>query len=393
MTPVTEASSSSTASTTKPTTTAPSGKKRGRPAKSRPSESTDATDTVDTKRPKNFHDGNAPGAVSQQEPLNRDADDDAASDTETNDGSDDDENDVLDEFTAGALIVPSTTVPKPDFGDSEHMWFQTTQVAHMSTLFKALSSLLSQSCVVLFSPNGWRITSMNAPHTAMVVLRVTNHTMVEGLYECNFNYRITLPIEEFSNRLKMRRRAEVMSMSLQGTKPDTMRLEFSSGKRTTEMDLLLRNDEDDQADMPKLEYHSQIDIPAESFREDLTCVRSDTLINDVTFTKTSRRFTITVKTGYGPIRTHYVYSDDGGDSAQYKRYEAADISVDDNDAVVSEATFSLNELIAFTGVTKAAKYVQLFMPEEGAEILMIKYSLAALGEVSFFLAPKIVDSE
>lgn len=315
------------------------------------------------------------------------SDDDAESDS-------DDENTVLDEFTSGALIVPSqATLMKPDFGDEEHMWFQTTQVAHMATLFKTLSSLLSQSCVVFFSPNGWRITAMNASRTALVMLRVTNHTMIEGLYECNYNYRITLPIDAFAERLKMRRRAEVLSMSLQGKSPDEIRLEFASGNRTTNMPLLLRNDYEDQTEMLNLEYHSQIDIPADLFRDDLMSFRGDSLVSDVTLTKTSRRFTITAQTGYGPIHTHYVYSDYGDEAARYKRFNGDSATPDDDDNVVTEATFSLNELIAFTGVTKASKYVQIFMPEGEMKVLMLKYSLAALGEVSFVLAPKISNND
>jgi len=328
------------------------------------------------------------------------------SDADSSTDNSDDENQVLAAFRGGPRAAPAIcTIPKPDFGDQHHMWFQTTQVGHMATLFKALSGLLSGGANVIFAPGGWRITAMNSKHTALISLRVTEQTMEEGIYECNYNYRISVPIDELAARIRMCRRFEVMTMELRGEQPKDLRMVFSCGRRVTEMDLQLRQPDDVHVDTPTLTYHSQVDLPAEELREVVNSVKSDTLITDVEFTKYPRKFTVTVQTVHGPIHTHFL-PDSSADSVRFLRaantpeggLQEEPVSADatSSTTVVSKSTFALKEIIGFSGVTRASKWVRINMPELEAEQqlpLRMAYDVAALGHISFLLAPKFDDDD
>lgn len=328
---------------------------------------------------------------------------DAASASSDEGSSDESESKPLAAFTAPARPYPSavTTLAKPSFGDDEkHMWFQTTQVGHMATLFKCLSKLLPSSASVVFAPGGFRIVSMNSKKTALLYLRITEQTMEEGLYDCNFSYRVSLPVDEVASRIRMFRRTEVMSLTLRGQRPDTIRMDFCVGHRNTDIELRLRQPDDVHLEIPKQVYHTQVDLPAEEFREVISSVKSDNLITDITFTKHPRKFTITVSTINGKINTHFT-ADNSPDSVKfYCSGEGADEPTEEqttDDEAPHEtlrATFPIAEMIALTEVTRAAKWVNINMPEpNGAQVLKISYSLAALGELSFYLSQKLDAAE
>lgn len=322
-----------------------------------------------------------------------------AIDSDSGDDSSDDDQ-VFIGFHPGARPAANSlaTLPRPKFEEGEHyMWFQTTQVGHIAKIFKCLTKLLSRQANVVFAPGGWRIVSVNHSHTAIIYLRITEQTMDEGLYDCNYSFRISLPIDAIASRMRGLRRSEVMAFTLTGKKPDTIRLDFSAGHRRTDVELRLREPDEEHLEVPTQVYHTQVDLPAEEFREVINSLKSDNLITDITFTKHPNKFTITVSTITGKINTHF-FPDNSHDSVRFTNSggntNAADAE-DGADGPVLTATFPIGEIIAFTEVTPAAKWVSINMPEpDGPHVLKVSYSLAALGEMAFYLSQKLnVDDE
>lgn len=302
-------------------------------------------------------------------------------------------------------------IPKPDFKGNKHMFFQTTQVNHMSVLFKCLRKLLTSAEVVFFA-EGWRIVATNSSKTALICLRVTEHTLDEGIYECGATYGISVNIDEISHRIGICRKADVMTWSLQGDPqddpPDVLNMMFSQDGTLADMALQLRVPDTLAASMPDIEYNSKWDLPAEKFKDRIHALKGDTLIETITFKQYGgKRFTLSAESQYGPINFHFF--SDGVAVKYFERDEktgtlvpALTVAGDDptltaeEEAAVVKYSFPINEMMSFTAITKACKWVRLSMPEtrmvdgfDKPKPLKLSYSIAALGEISFYLAPKI----
>lgn len=378
-------------------------RKRGRPAGST------TTATATKKRTQNVSSKTTSSEVFSDADDSEDSTNDQRSDDEGQQRQPElvpDKEESYEDRVLAVFNAPRTnsllSIPRPDFADKPHMWFETTQVSHIATVFKCLRKLLNQANVT-FAPGGWRIRSTNTTKTALLYLRVTEQTLEDGIYDCNHNYRIRLPIDEFCARLRMFRRSDVMAFSLEGTDPENIKLNFSGGSRHSDITLRLRQPDDESLTIPPKVFHTQVDLPAEELREVVNSVKSsDNLITDVTFTKHPDKFTITVHTIDGDINTHF-QSDNTPDSARFYsadmsaggRFVPVDVDGTPNENSVLTATFPLTEIIAFTEVTRASKWVQINMPEphNGLHVLKMSYSLAALGEMSFYLSSKVQDDE
>jgi hypothetical protein len=332
------------------------------------------------------------------------------------DYADDDESsgdgDIIQPFisTGGSHDVIVRPIPKPEFKGEQHMWFQTTQVTHMATLFKCLSRLLTSS-EIMFYPEGWRILAVNSKQSALISLRVTEHTLEEGIYDCDATYRICVDLEELSHRISICRKADIMTICLRGDpqlqRPQHLSMNFSSDNTLTDMQLKLRTPEPMCPSLPEIDYHSKWDLPAEKFKEKIHALKGDTLITVITFKQyAGKRFTMSVESKHGPINMHF-FADDTNvkffeQSSDSKSLlptsnNAEDLTEEDEKNCI-KYSFALNEILGFTTITKAAKWVRLCMPEDRVidgvsqpKPLKMTYSIAALGEISFYLAPKIED--
>lgn len=268
-----------------------------------------------------------------------------------------------------------------------HMWFQTTQVEHLYTITQCLRSLLTNTEIV-FSPHGMRIANPDPTHICFVDLRITVDTLEEGIYICNHDYRIAVDMDEFGNHMKMAKRDEFLVYELRGADPDYLHLRTFQDTRIGNQAIRLNNPEEDHSVIPPLQYRNQISMLSNEFKDVINLFKTDSTIKHVTLEKTPLKFSIKAENMRGTFC--YDYYADEDETVRIQN------DPDDKDAVLS-GKFSLNKLINFARVTKATKYVNINLPEltedgETTKPLRIKYDLAALGDITFLLAP-YVDAE
>lgn len=333
------------------------------------------------------------GRLAQPVPARNHADARSSRSDADDDGDDDRSDDaVLPEFRSGYdqdRVVPlaECPIPKPSF-DGAYMWFQTTQVNHMWTILSCLRALLSVA-EIKFTETGIRMNAVDNTHVCMVSLHITNDTLEEGIYECNHNYCVAVDIDEWAKRLKMGKGDEYMTMSLDGPDPDSLDIKFALRQRMGRMPLSLNTPLDDRFNIPPLVYRNQVDMLSAEFKEAIGHFKSDSDIQRVTFIKTRSVFTISVRTLKGPIE--YSWGAQERDTIRFR-------DTDDNETTL-RATFILSKVINATKVTKATKWVNINMPEppsDGASNglpLKISYTLAALGDISFYVAPTVDDDD
>ena len=325
--------------------------------------------------------------------------------TDSGDEEDSDEG-IIEQFKEGgalALVVQNaqSLLEVPDFGQEQHMCFQTTQVAHMATLFKCLSNLLTRA-EIIFHESGWRIVAKNSNKTAIVYLRVSEQTLAGGTYECNSQYRISVPLDDISHRMKIGRKADVMCFYLSGENPDKLFMKFSTSGRITEADLILCDPETEHPVIPPVVYYNQVDLPAAAFKEIVNEVKSDSGIHEITFIKYRHKFVIQVGADQGPIRFKFG-AENTEDSAKFfsgndEGLQEVKETAQEGEEKPLKSTFSLQEIINFTAISKTSKWVSLNMPEpdENGQItkaLKISYTIAALAKISFYLVSKDEDDD
>lgn len=267
------------------------------------------------------------------------------------------------------------------------MWFQTTQVEHMYTITQCLRTLLTNTEIV-FSPHGMRIANPDPTHICFVDLRITVDTLEEGIYICNHDYRIAMDMDEFGNLMKMAKCDEFLVYELRGPDPDYMQMRTFQDTRIGNHGIRLNDVDESHSVIPSLSYNNQVIMLSSEFKHAINLFKTDSTIKHITLEKTSTRFSIKAKN----MRSTFCY-DYYADVDETVRIQN---DPDDLDAVLS-GKFSLNKLINFARVTKATKYVSINLPEmcddgETTKPLRIKYDLAALGDITFLLAP-YVDEE
>lgn len=330
-------------------------------------------------------------------------------DSDDDDDNDDDDDDDLDMTFTNALAKSrvSQVLSVPDFGGKPHMWFQTTQVAHMATLFKTLEKMLENTEIV-FHPEGWRILAVTASRSVMISLRVTEHTLDEGIYDCNAIYPIAISVADFSFRIRMFRRYHSMSLSIEVPPDDVnhINMRFCQGtEQIADAKLVTRERSDEQMHCPPMMYRNQIDLPADAFKDVINSFKNDSFISAVTFTKTRDKFTVSVVRESGRIAVSFKPDANSDDATRFftaKTNDDGETVLTQQDAAMlaadtsaeCSATFIMSDIVAITTVAKAAKWVSLNMPEHnenGQKPLKITYSIAALGELSFYVSEKTPD--
>lgn len=382
-------SSSSTTTTTTPVTTAVK-RGRGRPPKSAVADDDDDRSFI-----------LPPRSAKKQRRSNDDSSDDES--------SDEDDEVLLTSFSNTRALVPVAQVLTIPTFAGKHMWFQTTQVAHMATLFKTLEKMMDAAEIV-FHPEGWRIIALNGKRTGLISLRVTEHTLDEGIYECDTMYRVFVSMQDLSFHLRMFRRYHAMSICIEGQEHDVdeIRLRFTQGtEQDAEARMKCREPEIDQIRCPPITYFNQVDLPADAFKEVINSFKNDNMITEVTFKKTADRFTISVMRDRLPISVSFkpdISSPDAprffsaktnadGQTVLTQQDTANPVAASEHDKAERSATFHMSEIVAITTITKASKWVSLNMPEPHQNIkkpLKITYSIAALGELSFYLTEKLM---
>lgn len=292
------------------------------------------------------------------------------------------------ELTQVQMQQSLSLLPKPDFGDEPHMWFQTTQVMHIRTIFKCLSKVLKNEMNFVIGKTGWRLTAMSPSRSMFVDLRITDELMQDGIYDCNHNYFLCIPVHDFADRLHYHRKAYAMTMYVSGNDPDILNIIFAYGKRTTTMHLVLRTPQDEHATIPPIHYNSEISLEANELRDVLSGMKSDMLIEQVSFQKSANRFSIIVDTkDHGPIRSDFKY-DEKDEDPLIKFFDTGDgRALSDGPKWI----FLLQDLKRVTDVTKATKWAQINLPEltedgQAHAPLRLTYALAALGTISFYVS-------
>ena len=254
---------------------------------------------------------------------------------------------------------------------------QTVQIAPFRTLMTALKDILLETNIT-FSEEGIKIINMDKSHTILAHLSLSAQNFEH--YECKRN-KIVIGVNMFHLFKLINTIDNDDTLTIYIEEKDYsegiveyLGLKFENGdiKQMKIQKLKLIEPDEEELDMPSVKFSSVINLPATDFQK---------IIRDLS--NISERLEIKsigselIFACVGPFAT-----------AQINRTESDGVTefvkkTDDTEVIQGE--FSLKNLSYFIKCTNLCNNIEMFL--ENDLPLVVKYSVASLGEIKLCLAP------
>jgi len=244
------------------------------------------------------------------------------------------------------------------------MKFRTIQASAFKSAFEVLKDILND-VNVYFSKEGLRILTLDTARVALVDMflpcenfeEYTSETLVAGI---NVNNMFKL--------LKFISNSDTLTMEMKNREYLDIRIENAMKRSDTKFQLKLLDIDEDQIEVPEIEMSSVTTMPSVDFQRIIRDMNA--LATDVDITRDNNKFVIQCS----------------GDFANQET------SIECNDDFRGRLTgkYSLKYLQLFTKATSMCSSVNI-MQEEENRFLVLKYNVANLGDLRFFLARKSAD--
>jgi hypothetical protein len=293
-----------------------------------------------------------------------------------------------------AVAEPKEETAKADEFEvpaTPHMRCRITNIHNFYTLMHTLANHILVAANILFDSTGMYLANVDSSKTVLVDWRVSIDAMLGGRYSCNHVYKVKVDMEAMLNNVKKAKKMSVMELALDGTMPERMKLSFFSNelKSVVWMQLMTDDDEDDMFQIPPVEYHHSIVMRSSTFKDAINTIANG--CDHVKFIYTAdgatnkQDFAIQYSSGMSDTVMNFptvcVVS---GNQQQQQQQQSVRL----------ESSFRLKRLEQFVRITNATEYVKIFPADDNANTPMrITYDVAALGELSFYIAPVMPDDE
>jgi hypothetical protein len=278
-------------------------------------------------------------------------------------------------------------------GDAQSFRFITTQVGALSTLFTCLSSLFIKARIVI-SDEGIVSTSISTAHTCMARWVLRRDELVESMmYPPRKTISIVIDLSELALLISSCSKADMICFTFDNDFEPQFLQVYPIEDGCVQNHRLSTMIEENFIEIPQVVYNNRTTLDSGKFSDRIrTKIDTDKVVIDlkddvleVLLEGTMRRM------GYSfPLHEHRdehgIVTNNG--TAQHP-------------SVVTPQTFILDIIQNITRITRVTKFVDISMPEavvqtgadgqeyRGEKPLCLVYVVAALGTVSFFVAPWI----
>ena len=246
------------------------------------------------------------------------------------------------------------------------MKLKTVQATAVKSLFEVLKDILND-INIYFTPTGIKISTLDTARAALVDIFLSSVNFEE--YECK-EERLAAGVN-ITNTFKLLKTISVndtLVMEIEDREHLRIRIENVQKKTSTSFNLKLLDINEDFIEIPKTNMTVVTTMSSVDLQK--ICRDMNNIGTEVTISRNKAIFGITCE----------------GDFADQKTYiECAD---DQNFTEHIEGTYSLKYINMFTKATNMCSIVQI-MQEEQNRFLILKYNIANLGELHFYVANKV----
>jgi len=243
------------------------------------------------------------------------------------------------------------------------MKFCTVQAAAFKSAFEVLKDILND-VNVYFTERGMRILTLDTARVALVDMFLAAENFEE--YTCFGTIVAGVNVTNMFKLLKIISNNDTMSMELKNNEYLDIRIENAAKKTDTKFQLKLLDINEDQIEVPEIAMSAATFMPSIDFQR--ICRDMNNLATDVEITRSDKKFIIQCHGDFANQETVMECPE------TFKGFLAG--------------KYSLKYLNLFTKATGMCSSVHI-MQEEDNRFIVLKYNVANLGDLKFYLATKM----
>ena len=245
------------------------------------------------------------------------------------------------------------------------MHLKTIQASAIKGIFEVLKDIIND-VNVYFGPGGLKILTLDTARVTLVHMTLAAENFEE--YDCPTEIAAGLNMANTYKLLKSVGPADTLTMNIKGTDSLECIIENTAKKSTTSFRLKLLDINEDILEVPDISMDIITTMPSLDFQR----VARDmgNLANDMTIFRDDTRLELSCKGDFADQETVLEFPD-----AVTKR---------------TGAMYNLKYINLFTKATGLCSSVQLMQDSSDDQMpIVFRYGIANLGEVRFYLAPKM----
>ena len=245
------------------------------------------------------------------------------------------------------------------------MHLKTIQASAIKGIFEVLKDIIND-VNVYFGPGGLKILTLDTARVTLVHMTLAAENFEE--YECSTEIAAGLNMANTYKLLKSVGPADTLTMNIKGTDSLECIIENAAKKSTTSFRLKLLDINEDILEVPDITMDIITTMPSLDFQR----VARDmgNLANDMTIFRDGTRLELSCRGDFADQETILEFPDEA-----VKR---------------TGATYNLKYINLFTKATGLCSSVQVMQDSSDDQMpVVFRYGIANLGEVRFYLAPKM----
>ena len=241
----------------------------------------------------------------------------------------------------------------------------TIQASAIKSTFEVLKEILND-VNIYFRPQGMYIVTLDTARTSLIDMFLSADNFEE--YHCEQDEIIAgVNISNTFKLLKTITNNDVLKIEINSKEYMDIEITSESKKTKTQFQLKLLDINESRIEVPDVKMTSNTILPSTDFQR--LCRDMSNIGTEIEITRVGKELRLRCE----------------GDFANQETYIEC---LDDSREI--RGLYSLKYLNIFTKATSMCASVQI-MQEEGNRFLILKYNVANLGEVKFYLATKVSD--
>jgi proliferating cell nuclear antigen len=245
------------------------------------------------------------------------------------------------------------------------MKFVSIQASAFKAVFEVLKDILND-VNIYFRADGLRIITLDTARSALVDMFLSAENFEE--YSCPTDVIAGVNISNTFKLLKTITNNDIISMEIKNKEFIDITIQNENKKTVTKFQLKLLDINEDQIELPEIEMSVVTTMQSIDFQR--ICRDMNNIASEVHIIRDNKSFTIKC---------------DGDFANQNTTIECSDDTCENNSV---SGMYSLKYLNIFTKATGMCSTVQILQEQEN-RFLVLKYNVANLGELKFYLATKV----